>query len=413
MGKAYRTYVLMMLMLTYAFNISDRMIMSILMEDIKAEFTLTDTQMGLLAGLAFTAFYVVLGIPIARFADKSNRKNIVAGAVALWSAMTSLCALATGFGSLFLIRLGVGVGEAGGTPPASSMIADYFDRHELARAMGIFSVGGTLGTAVGLIGGGYLADQIGWRMTFVALGLPGVLLGLLIFFTVKEPKRGQFSGDTESSKTIWDALAALAKNKVYIWTLLANGCVMTVAYAFAIWLSPIILRNTDLSTANVGLYVGLVTIAGGIPGMIGGGYVADALIHRNARWRAWVPAIVSLTALPFLVLSLRQESLPLLFGLYVIGYALMMMTQGPALALIQAHARPSERALASSLNSFVATGLGYGLGPFLTGVMSDMWQPTHAGQSLGLAVLVMSLMLLPGAALYWLTARAMKAEPTP
>lgn len=406
----YRYYVLIVLMFTYTLNISDRMIMSILMEDIKAEFVLTDAQMGLLAGLAFTAFYVVLGIPIARLADRSNRRNIIAGAVSLWSAMTALCALATGFGSLFLARLGVGVGEAGGNPPASSMIADYFDTHELARAMGIFSVGGTLGIAVGLIGGGYLADLVGWRMTFVILGLPGVLLGLLIFLTVKEPQRGQFSKASAEPGTMRSTLSSLGRNAVYLRTLFANGVVMCVAYAFSIWLAPILLRNTSLSTANVGLYIGLITLAGGIPGMIGGGYLADRLSKRCAKWRGWVPGIACLLALPFLALCLLQTNVWSLLTLYTVGYCLMMMTQGPCLALMQAHAKPAERALASSFNSFVATGFGYGVGPFLTGLLSDSLRPAYEAQSLNMAVIAMSVLLLPGAALYFYTASAIQND---
>lgn len=406
----YRYYVLILLMVTYTLNISDRMIMSILMEDIKADFALSDAQMGLLAGLAFTAFYVVLGIPIARLADRSNRRNIIAGAVTLWSAMTALCGLATGFGTLFLARLGVGVGEAGGNPPASSMIADYFDTHELARAMGIFSVGGTLGIAVGLIGGGYLADLVGWRLTFVLLGLPGVLVGVLIFLTISEPRRGRFSDAPTMPESIGRALSSLFKNRVYVRTLLANGVVMCVAYAYSIWLAPILLRNTSLSTANVGLYIGIITLLGGIPGMIGGGYLADKLSAASPKWRGYVPAIACFSALPFLALCLVQSSLWALLFLYTIGYCLMMMTQGPCLALMQAHAMPRQRALASSLNSFVATGFGYGVGPFLTGLFSDSLRADYGAQSLNMAVMAMSLLLLPGAALYLMTARALAKE---
>lgn len=407
MRPAYRTYVLIILMFTYMLNISDRMIMSILMEDIKAEFVLSDTQMGLLAGLAFTAFYIILGIPIARLADRSNRRNVLAAAVTLWSAMTALCGAATGFWSLFMARLGVGVGEAGGNPPASSIIADYFDKHELARAMGIFALGGTIGTALGLIGGGMLADLVGWRMSFVLLGLPGVFLGGIVFLTVREPQRGRYSTDKISQETFLKTLRSLASNHVYRRTLLANGVVMIVAYAFSIWLAPILLRTTALSTANVGLVLGLVTLIGGVPGLLFGGYLADKLSRGKARWRGLVPAIACLTALPLLVLCLLQTKIWAVLGLYTLAYSCLMATQGPALAVLQAYSKPGERALASSLNSFVATGLGYGIGPILTGLLSDALVHSYPTLSLNYAVIAMTLFLIPGALLYYRAAKSL------
>lgn len=411
MRNTYRYYVLIILMLTYMLNISDRMIMSILMEDIKSEFVLSDTQMGLLAGLAFTAFYIILGIPIARLADRSNRRNILAGAVTLWSAMTALCGAATGFWSLFLVRLGVGVGEAGGTPPASSMIADYFDKHELARAMGIFALGGTIGTALGLIGGGYLADLVGWRMSFVLLGLPGIIVGIAVFLTVREPQRGRYSNHKINQESFLKTLGSLARNRIYRRTLMANGVVMIVAYAFSIWLAPILLRTTTLSTAHVGLALGLITLIGGIPGLLLGGYLADRLSLRGAHWRSLVPCIACFMALPLLIMCLLQTNIWAISGLYTLAYSCLMVTQGPALAVLQAYSKPSERALASSLNSFVATGLGYGLGPILTGLLSDRLMGAYPTLSLNFAVIGMTLFLVPGALLYLRAAKSLEPAP--
>ena len=294
MSQYYRYYVLFILTLASVLNIADRLIMSILMEDIKGEFTLTDTQMGLLAGLAFALFYALMSLPIARFADKSNRKNILAAALVIWSGMTALCGAATGFVSLFLARLGVGVGEAGGSPPTYSIIADYFKPSERARAMGVYVTGAVIGTGGGLMVGGLLGELLGWRLTFMALGLPGILLGVILFFTVREPKRGTFDAGVERAKEAADmrkTLVSLISNTVYVRLSISFAMLTMVGYAMALWLAPIMLRSFDVSLSKVGLYLGLTYFAGGIPGPIIGGYLTDYLGKRNARWRAWIPAI--------------------------------------------------------------------------------------------------------------------------
>ena len=255
---------------------------------------MTDTQMGLLAGLAFALFYALMSLPIARFADKSNRKNILAAALVIWSGMTALCGAATGFVSLFLARLGVGVGEAGGSPPTYSIIADYFKPSERARAMGVYVTGAVIGTGGGLMVGGLLGELLGWRLTFMALGLPGILLGVILFFTVREPKRGTFDTGVERAKEAADmrkTLASLISNRVYVRLSISFAMLTMVGYAMALWLAPIMLRSFDVSLSKVGLYLGLTYFAGGIPGPIIGGYLTDYLGKRNARWRAWIPAI--------------------------------------------------------------------------------------------------------------------------
>ena len=317
MTHYYRYYVLVMLTVVSMINIMDRLILSILLEDIKAEFTFTDTQLGVLAGLAFALFYALMSIPIARWADISNRKNILAAALIIWSGMTALCGAATGFVSLFLARLGVGIGEAGGSPPSYSIIADYFKPSERARAMGVYVTGSVLGTGGGLIVGGLLGEWLGWRMTFLALGIPGILLGVILYYTVQEPPRGRYDTGSDESKQAIDikrTLNSLASNKVYVRVSFSFAMLTMVGYAMALWLAPIMLRNFEVSMGMVGLYLGGTYILGGIPGPLIGGYLTDYMVKRDARWCAWIPAIFILSSVTTFWFSLSADSLSAFLG---------------------------------------------------------------------------------------------------
>ncbi|MEP6199872.1 MAG: MFS transporter, partial [Marinomonas sp.] len=369
----YRWYVLGLLTVSAIFSIADRLVLSILLEDIKAEFSLSDTELGLLTGLAFALFYVLAGFPIARLADRSNRKNIVAASLAFYSAMTALCGAAVGFWTLFLARMGVGIGEGGSGPPAVSLLADYFKKKELARAMSIHTWGAVLGTGGGLIAGGLLAELFGWRMAFVLLGLPGIALGLLVYFTMREPKRGQFTPKALNTvqSSLGDTLASFLKNKVMIYTCLAWAFVTTIGYAMAIWLAPVMLRNFEMDTANVGLILGLTFIVGGIPGPILGGMLVDWLAKYDVRWRAWIPAIGTAACLPLYYLCLTAGSLTAFLGFFVVGYLFFLFQNGPSIAIIQTCTASGERAMAFAFALLINNMCGQALGPFVIGFTSD------------------------------------------
>lgn len=409
-GNVYRYYVLFMMMLAYMFNITDRMVMSILIEAIKADFVLSDTQIGLLAGTAFTVFYVVLGIPAGRLADRTNRKKMLAIAVSLWSLMAALCGVAIGFWTLFFARLGVGVGEAGGNPPATSIITNYFDAHELSRAMGIFSLGAALGPVVGFVAGGLLAEAYGWRWTFVILGLPGVVLGVLIYLTVREPDRGRFSkSDLEKTQAVTQeafvkTMASLWKNRIFVRVVLANALGIIALYGFSIWLAPILIRNFEIPVSQVGIYLGIAWIAGGVPGMILGGYFTDWLALRNPKWRAWYSAIVILLSLPLLVCCLLTDNIMLALVLYTLGYAAHSSTQGPAIAMMQSSVSPTERGTASSIAGLSATFLGYFIGPAVVGVISDKLVGDYGTMSLNYAMVMITVLSLISAVFAYLYA---------
>lgn len=418
-GGIYRYYVLIMLMLTFMFNITDRLVMSILIEDIKAEFVLSDTQIGLLAGTAFTIFYLLLGIPAGRLADRTNRRTMIAVAVSLWSVMAALCGAATGFWTLFLARLGVGVGEAGGAPPSVSIITDYFAPHELSRAMGIFAAGAVLGPVLGYSAGGYLAAEYGWRWAFILLGLPGVILGIIIYLTIREPVRGRyFQGDpkasgTEKQEPFRTAMLSLWRNSIVARVISANAFANIPSFAFAIWLAPILIRKFEITQGEAGLYLGAVLFIGGVPGMIFGGFLADYLAKRTPKWRPWYCALALALTLPFWASCLLAETLQWTLGLYVVGYILLVSTQGAAYSMIQAAVKPTERGTASAVGSLLANLLGYAIGPALIGVMSDGWADDYGAMSLSYAVMVTAVVsLIVSVCLFWWTSKAMTDQPS-
>ncbi len=417
-GGIYRYYVLIMLMLTFMFNITDRLVMSILIEDIKAEFLLSDTQIGLLAGTAFTAFYLLLGIPAGRLADRTNRKNMVAVALSMWSLMAALCGAAVGFWTLLLARLGVGVGEAGGGPPSVSIITDYFAPHELSRAMGIFAVGAVLGPVLGYAAGGLIAETYGWRWTFIILGLPGVLLGIILYLTVKEPKRGRYfkpdgpQTEANTQQPFMATMRSLWKNSVFFRVVLANSFTNIPSFAFAIWLAPTLIRNYDVTQGEVGVYLGASLFVAGVPGMILGGYLADYLAKKNPKWRPWYCCFAMMLTLPFWTFCLLANSLEMTLTLYIIGYVLLVSTQGAAISMVQSSVLPSERGTASSISSLSINLLGYGIGPALIGMMSDNWASDYGSMSLSYAVIVTVVFsLIMAAVLFWWTGKAVNDEP--
>ncbi|MDA9681805.1 MFS transporter [Luminiphilus sp.] len=416
MTHYYRYYVLVMLTVVSMINIMDRLILSILLEDIKAEFTFTDTQLGVLAGLAFALFYALMSIPIARWADISNRKNILAAALIIWSGMTALCGAATGFVSLFLARLGVGIGEAGGSPPSYSIIADYFKPSERARAMGVYVTGSVLGTGGGLIVGGLLGEWLGWRMTFLVLGIPGILLGVILYFTVKEPPRGRYDSGNEDTKQATDiqrTLKSLASNKVYVRVGLSYAMLTMVGYAMALWLAPIMLRNFEVSLGMVGLYLGGTYILGGIPGPLIGGYLTDYMVKRDARWCAWIPAIFILCSVGTFWFSLSADSLSGFLGFFALAYALFMIPQGASLSMLQSSLGSGERALGMSFTLLVTTTVGLAIGPLLVGLLSDALAATYGAKALNYSLMATcGTAALIAALFYFWTSTAMPREST-
>lgn len=389
---AYRWYVLGLLTLTSAFSVADRLVFSILVEDIKTAFALSDTELGLLGGAAFSVVYVLAGFPAARLADRSTRKNIVAAAIGFWSLMTAACGLATGFWTLFLARTGVGVGEGCSGPSAQSLVADYFTRAELAKAMGFLTIGASMGTAGGILIGGQLAEMFNWRWAFVLMGLPGLLLGAVIYVTMREAPRGQYApaGTDMAQRPLGETIRSLLTNRVFMGLALGWAVQIMIGYALAFWMAPVMLREFSISTGDVGLYLGLTFFLGGIPGPILGGYVTQWLCLKDERWRAWLPGATSLGCVIPLALSLTSGSFGAFLGWFGLAYAIYVASQAGIMSGIQAAVEPASRGFAVALALFFNNLIGQALGLAVTGALSDALAPTQGPQALAIAVFAVS-----------------------
>ncbi|MEK9890793.1 MAG: MFS transporter, partial [Gammaproteobacteria bacterium] len=306
-SPAVRNYALGVLVVVYTFNFIDRQILSILLEPIKQDLGLSDSALGMLTGFAFALFYATLGIPIARFADRSNRRNLIAWALAIWSAMTAVSGLAQNFWHLLLARIGVGVGEAGCSPPAHSMLADYFPKENRATALGIYSLGIPFGILFGFIAGGWLNEFFGWRVAFFIVGVPGLLLAILVRFTLREPPRGMAEGRVadEEQPTIMETFRFLWSKRSFRHMAVGGGLTAFVGYGVITWVPSFLIRSYGMNTGDVGTYLGLIL---GIPGGIGialGGYLADRYGARDTRWYLWIVSVALIA------------STPLFFGVYL------------------------------------------------------------------------------------------------
>ena len=399
----YRYYVLGMLMLTYAFSVMDRQVLSILLEDIRAEFALNDTQLGLLSGLAFALFYSTLGIPIARLADSRSRINIIAISVALWSIMTVICGVAQNFIHLFLGRIGVGVGEAGSSPPSHSMLSDYFSQHERSVALAIVSMGSAFGSLFGLVLGGYISEIWGWRMAFVVVGLPGILLAIALKATVKEPRRGAMEPTLTADShveimNVRQTMRALWRQPVYRWITIAHVLAVFSAYNVFNWVPVLYRRKFEMSASEVGTLTGILFFVAGAAGYLAGGYLGGRLAKRDIRWMAWLPAITIGLAFPAYIGALAAPSVPMATALFGIGLFLYQANTGPSLALVQNFIEPQMRAQAVAVLFFCTNMIGLGLGPVVVGYISDVMSKQYSNQSLSVALAIVMLGLLGGSA---------------
>lgn len=377
-----------LLTLTSAFSVADRLVFSILVQDIKAEFGLSDTELGLLGGAAFSVIYVLAGFPAARLADRSTRRTIVAAAISFWSLMTAACGMATGFWTLFLARTGVGVGEGCSGPSSQSLVADYFTRAELAKAMGFLTIGASMGTAGGLLIGGQLAEIFDWRWAFVLMGLPGLVLGAIIFLTMREPERGRYAptGTDMTQRPLGETIRSLVTNRVFMGLALGWAVQIMIGYALAFWMAPIMLREFSISTGDVGLYLGLTFFLGGIPGPILGGYVTHWLCLRDERWRAWLPGVTSLGAVLPLALSLTSGDFTTFLMWFGLAYAIYVASQAGIMSGIQAAVEPASRGFAVAIALFFNNLIGQALGLAVIGAVSDKLAPTQGESALAVAV---------------------------
>jgi predicted MFS family arabinose efflux permease len=406
-----RAIVLLMLVLVYTFNFIDRQIVGILAVPIKADLGLTDTQLGLMGGLAFALFYTLLGIPIAMLADRSNRTTIMTIALVVWSAMTALCGMAQNFLQLFLARLGVGVGEAGGVAPAYSLIADYFPSEQRARALAVYSFGIPLGSALGIFFGGLIASLIDWRTAFVAVGVAGILLAPAFKLLVPEPVRGRYDATGASARpaSIGEVFRVLVTKRSFWGLALGASASSMMGYGLFFWLPSFFVRSHDLTLLQASLYYASILLVGGIAGIWLGGWAADKFGAKRSNY-ARIPAVAFLFTVPFYIAAVTTSSLTLAFCLFLVPTALGLVWLGPILSAIQ-HVVPSGmRATASAVFLFVNNLIGIGLGSVALGALSDGLSSRFGDDSLRYAILAGTVFYLVAAGLFLLSARRLEQD---
>ena len=391
-GVKVRRYVLTVLVVVYTFNFIDRQILSILLESIKLELGLSDQALGFLAGFAFAAFYAVLGIPIALWADRGNRRNLITVALALWSVMTALSGIAQNFVHLLLARIGVGIGEAGCSPPAHSLISDYYPPEERATALGVYSLGIPFGVMFGLFVGGWINEAFGWRYAFFVVGIPGLLLALVFRFTVDEPRRGQSENRVaeERGPGILETFKFLAKRPSFLHISFAGALAAFVGYGVISWFPTFLIRSHHMGTAEIGLWFGLIM---GIPGGAGiflGGYVADRLGAKDPRWYLWASTVAALLAIPFVIATYLLANPYWALAVFSMPIMLSNFWQATTFAQTQSMVQLRMRGVASAILLFIINIIGLGAGPWAIGVLSDAFAPRFGPDSLRWSLLIFS-----------------------
>jgi len=409
----YRSYVLVVLVLVYTFNFIDRQIVGILAVPIKAELHLTDSQLGLMGGLAFALFYTLLGIPIARMADRVSRTGIMTLALALWSLMTAVCGLTHSFVQLFLARVGVGVGEAGGVAPAYSLICDYFPAKERARALSVYSFGIPTGAALGIVLGGYITSLMSWRMAFFIVGLAGLLMTPLLKLTVREPERGALDPKPAAAArapTLLEVIAVLAR-KASFWGLsLGAASASMMGYGLFFWAPSFLVRSFHMSLLQASLSFGALVLVGGLIGIWFGGALADRYGEKRKAMYAYIPAMAFLATLPFYAAGVLSTTLWISFAVLLVPTALGLAWLGPVLAAVQHLVPGNMRATASALFLFINNLIGIGLGTTLIGVVSDLTRARFGAESLRYAILAGTSFYLIAALLLFFAGRKLAKD---
>ena len=381
----------------------DRQIMSVLVEPIRKDLVLSDTQIGLLVGLAFAFFYTVAGFPIARLADRGNRRNLIVAALSLWSLMTAACGLARSYAELFLARVGVGVGEAGCAPPAQSILSDAFPAERRGRALATYQLGVPIGLLVGLSGGGYLADHFHWRSVFIMVGLPGIALAVVARFVVSEPARGP----SDPVEPVGSVLRFLASMPALRHHMLACSLHTLTLAATATFNFPFLVRVHGFSSTEAGLTIGLLTgVAGGF-GTYAGGWLGDRFALSDPRWRIWWLAIGALVSVPLSLVGYLSENVALSIASLTLGVMGSYFYTGAGHAVAQSLAKPRMRAMTAASMLFAMNLFGYGAGPALAGAISDA---LGGEQALRYALAAMNLVLVWAALHYLLAARTYRED---
>lgn len=388
-SRSTRNYALILLTVVYSVNFIDRQLLAILQESIKSDLGLSDSQLGLLTGFAFAAFYVTAGIPIARWADRGNRRNIIAMAVGLWSFMTALSGTVQNYLQLLLARVGVGVGEAGGSPPSHSIISDIFPAESRASAIAFYSTGVNIGILFGFLLGGWLNEYFGWRTAFLVVGIPGIFLAVLVRLTLPEPLRGMAEKRqaTDNNVSLTQVVSLLWSRLSFRHMALASGLNAFAGYSTTNWTASFMIRSHGMSTGELGTWLALTIGFGGAIGVFGGGLIADRLAPRDKRWYVWLPAISGFVMVPFMASVYLVDNAYAALALGVVPGVLANTYLGNTIATSHGMVGLRMRATASAILFLILNTIGLGLGPWSVGLLSDYLEPSLGAESLRYAML--------------------------
>ena len=392
-GNSIRVTALALLFLVSFFNYMDRYMLAVLLPAIKADLQLSDTQIGFITGLAFTLFYVTMGIPIARLADRYNRKNIIAIALSFWSAMTALCGVAQNFAQLAVARVLVGVGEAGASPPSHSLIADLFPVEKRARALSVYSLGAPVGILVGFMLGGWITQLYGWRAALFTVGIPGILVALMVYRKLHEPERGASDGLPQKTEMppFWFSLKTLMASPTFRHLSFATGLYAVVWLGVVQWLPSFFTRSFGLEIGAVGTWLAIILSVSQVIGMLLGGWLADRLGATDLRWYVWVPSLAILVSTPMFVLTFLTQNPTVAFLSLFLPFMIGVMQGPPSFAVAQGLADVRMRAMAAALLLLITNLIGGGIGPQAVGMMSDYLAVGRQQDSLRYALLAVSL----------------------
>jgi MFS family permease len=409
---ASRYWILALLTMVYALSVLDRYLLGIVLPQIKAEMTLSDTALGLLSGMAFAIFYATLALPIAHLADRSSRKKIIVFSLLTFSLMTALCGLAKNFIALLITRMGVGVGEAGTSPPSYSMISDLFEKDKRSTAMTIFFIGSNVGVLAGFIAGGYVAAQYGWREAFFMAGVPGLILVPLLIMTLREPSRGLSDKLTHSSEatksSLMETIRFVLSQASYRHLVMGHGILLFIMNGVIVWLPSFLERTHGMAADSAGLQMGLALGLGGPIGMLVVSRLADRYTRRDLRWGSWVVAIGSLVLIPGYVLVLVAPTGSWAIAAFLIPAVMGVFYAGPGTALSQALTPPHMRTTSGAIYLMITNLIGLGLGPLGYGLLSDALSGIFGSESLRYALGVSPLLVLWGAYHYLCVGRRLE-----
>lgn len=404
---------MVILAIVYMFNFVDRQILAILLPAIKAEFGASDAVLGMLAGTAFALFYVTLGVPIAQYADRANRRNLLAACVAIWSAMTAVSGFAQNIWHLALARIGVGVGEAGCSPAAHSMISDLYPPEQRSTAMGFYTLGISSGIMLAFLAGGWVVTNMGWREAFFVVGLPGLLLAAVVRYTLVEPERGSSEGRaaTEESPTLMQTLRFLSRRNSFVHMSIAAGQSAFVGYAVLSWMPSFMDRSFGKAYGELLTWLGLILGISGGAGFFFGGYVADRVGRTQQSKALKFIAVTVFVSAGLSSLMYLTDSWQLALLLFIVPAATSNVYLAPVLAQVQSLVALRMRAVASALVLFIINVIGLALGPWITGLISDLLAPEFANESMRYALLFVVLIILPWAAWhYWRASKFIDAD---